>query len=156
MDSYQAQLWSHLVILLDGVEAGHGCNYVQSMPVSILATHELSSITMEYRRECGQSDIVESLTDPDVQLPSAEYTLMINVQGGGQVNISPIGQNKQLAHSSGPLILHGAKASTVKASLLPLQYKHMLRTMGKNDELLRGRTTWRLRKRELCQSLLAQ
>jgi len=35
---------------------------LESAPLSILETHELSSMTLEYRRECGRDSVVQSLT----------------------------------------------------------------------------------------------
>ncbi|XP_074281008.1 palmitoyl-acyl carrier protein thioesterase, chloroplastic [Silene latifolia] len=35
---------------------------LESAPHSILETHELSSMTLEYRRECGRDSVVQSLT----------------------------------------------------------------------------------------------
>lgn len=37
----------------------------QTIPVSFLEEHQLGSIILEYRRECGSSDIVESICEPD-------------------------------------------------------------------------------------------
>lgn len=34
----------------------------QSAPISILENYELSSMTLEYRRECGRDSVVQSLT----------------------------------------------------------------------------------------------
>lgn len=35
---------------------------LESAPLSILESHELSSMTLEYRRECGKDSVVQSLT----------------------------------------------------------------------------------------------
>ncbi|XP_065848846.1 palmitoyl-acyl carrier protein thioesterase, chloroplastic isoform X1 [Euphorbia lathyris] len=35
---------------------------LESAPLSILETHELASITLEYRRECGRDSVLQSLT----------------------------------------------------------------------------------------------
>lgn len=42
---------------------------LQSAPQAILESHELSSVTLEYRRECGRDSVLQSLTavsDADV------------------------------------------------------------------------------------------
>lgn len=36
---------------------------LQSAPQPILESHELSSVTLEYRRECGKHSVLQSLTD---------------------------------------------------------------------------------------------
>ncbi|KAL6011521.1 hypothetical protein ACLOJK_001969 [Asimina triloba] len=38
---------------------------LETIPEIFLETHQLSSIVLEYRRECGSSDIVQSLCQPD-------------------------------------------------------------------------------------------
>ncbi|KAH7686099.1 Acyl-ACP thioesterase protein [Dioscorea alata] len=38
---------------------------LETIPVSFLEEHQLGSIILEYRRECGSSDIVESICEPD-------------------------------------------------------------------------------------------
>ncbi|XP_062109998.1 palmitoyl-acyl carrier protein thioesterase, chloroplastic-like isoform X2 [Humulus lupulus] len=38
---------------------------IEAIPDAILESHQLSEITLEYRRECGSSDIVHSLNQPD-------------------------------------------------------------------------------------------
>jgi hypothetical protein len=38
---------------------------LESVPESVVTSHELASITLEYRRECISDDIVESLTSAE-------------------------------------------------------------------------------------------
>uniref|UniRef100_A0A7N0UIJ8 Acyl-[acyl-carrier-protein] hydrolase n=1 Tax=Kalanchoe fedtschenkoi TaxID=63787 RepID=A0A7N0UIJ8_KALFE len=38
---------------------------LESMPEEIIDTHELQSITLDYRRECQRDDVVDSLTSPE-------------------------------------------------------------------------------------------
>ncbi|KAL2631106.1 hypothetical protein R1flu_015792 [Riccia fluitans] len=38
---------------------------LESMPPEVVETHELSSITLDYKRECKHDDVVESLTSPE-------------------------------------------------------------------------------------------
>ncbi|RVW16924.1 Palmitoyl-acyl carrier protein thioesterase, chloroplastic [Vitis vinifera] len=38
---------------------------LETIPDQFLESHQLSSIILEYRRECGSSDIVQSLCEPD-------------------------------------------------------------------------------------------
>lgn len=42
----------------------HFC-FKQSIPQEVIDTHELQSITLDYRRECQHDDIVDSLTTPE-------------------------------------------------------------------------------------------
>ncbi|KAL6975773.1 Thiolester hydrolase [Sarracenia purpurea var. burkii] len=35
---------------------------LESMPISILESHELSNMTLEYKRECGRDNVLKSLT----------------------------------------------------------------------------------------------
>lgn len=35
------------------------------MPQDVIDTHELRSITLDYRRECQRGDVVDSLTSPE-------------------------------------------------------------------------------------------
>lgn len=35
---------------------------MQSAPLPLLESHELSAITLEYRRECGRDSVLQSLT----------------------------------------------------------------------------------------------
>lgn len=37
----------------------------QAMPDKFMDEHQLSDIILEYRRECGSSDIIQSLSEPD-------------------------------------------------------------------------------------------
>lgn len=37
----------------------------QSMPQDTVDRHELETITLDYRRECQQDDVVDSLTSPE-------------------------------------------------------------------------------------------
>jgi hypothetical protein len=36
--------------------------YLQSVPINVLENYDLTSMTLEYRRECRQSNLLESLT----------------------------------------------------------------------------------------------
>uniref|UniRef100_O04793 Acyl-[acyl-carrier-protein] hydrolase n=1 Tax=Garcinia mangostana TaxID=58228 RepID=O04793_GARMA len=54
---------------------------LESMPQEIIDTHELQTITLDYRRECQHDDLVDSLTSPE---PS-EFSETTN----GSANVSP-------------------------------------------------------------------
>ncbi|KAG9449017.1 hypothetical protein H6P81_008982 [Aristolochia fimbriata] len=105
---------------------------LESIPDSYLESHQLSSITLEYRRECGSSDMVQSLCQPDEETAKEK------------------GNESELlrTYSVGPEILNGnGNGSGLMSSLQkwPLKYTHLLQTKGenKNEEIVRGRTTWK-------------
>ncbi|KAL6011528.1 hypothetical protein ACLOJK_001976 [Asimina triloba] len=87
---------------------------LETIPEIFLETHQLSSIVLEYRRECGSSDIVQSLCQPDEN--SVGFYL-----------------GTQLFDGNG----HSCAQS----------YTHLLQIKGspKNEEIVRGRTTWKKR-----------
>lgn len=43
------------------------CGHVQSLPQSLLMSCELNRVTLEYRRECGSSETLESLAESDTR-----------------------------------------------------------------------------------------
>ncbi|PIN03705.1 Oleoyl-[acyl-carrier-protein] hydrolase [Handroanthus impetiginosus] len=43
---------------------------LESMPQEIIDSHELQTITLDYRRECQHDDIVDSLTSPELETAS--------------------------------------------------------------------------------------
>lgn len=65
---------------------------MQSMPINVLEDYNLTSMTLEYRRECRQSNLLESLTsttsskDEDSNnytinyIPNTKYTHMLRMQ----------------------------------------------------------------------------
>ncbi|KAE8668222.1 putative ATP-dependent RNA helicase DHX36-like [Hibiscus syriacus] len=101
---------------------------LETIPDKFLDSHQLSGMVLEYRRECGSSDRVESLCQPDedeILTNGVEQSLLKNmvltsgiVEGNGYL---------------GPLetTMHG--------------YTHLLQTKGKTrkEEIVRGRTRWR-------------
>ncbi|KAK9282414.1 hypothetical protein L1049_005331 [Liquidambar formosana] len=88
---------------------------LESMPQEIIDTHELQTITLDYRRECQQDDVVDSLTSLE------------------QINdIEAISE------------LHGTNGSpTTKNTQDCCQFLHLLRLSGDGLEINRGRTEWR-------------
>ncbi|CAN1215121.1 Palmitoyl-acyl carrier protein thioesterase, chloroplastic [Linum perenne] len=53
---------SRKLIKLEDNTADHIRKGLTSAPVEILESHELSSMTLEYRRECGKDSVLQSLT----------------------------------------------------------------------------------------------
>ncbi|KAF9677391.1 hypothetical protein SADUNF_Sadunf08G0102700 [Salix dunnii] len=100
----------------------------------ILESHQLSSIILEYRRECGGSNIVQSLCEPDED---------------GILN-SGLKQNNDRSplnrFSLASEIMEG-KGLLGSLDNVPLRYTHLLQTQGetKNEEIVRGKTIWKKR-----------
>ncbi|KAK3182760.1 hypothetical protein Dsin_030046 [Dipteronia sinensis] len=89
---------------------------LESMPQDIIDTHELQTITLDYRRECQQDDIVDSLTsweliDDTIAVPKLQGT-------------------------------NGSPAAIGEKKVQP-QFLHLLRLSGNGSEINRGRTEWR-------------
>ncbi|OAY81297.1 Palmitoyl-acyl carrier protein thioesterase, chloroplastic [Ananas comosus] len=100
---------------------------LETIPVQFPENYELSSIILEYRRECGSSDTVQSICEPDEgSIPEDD-------------NISII-----KGFSLAPEILDGCGLSGT-FDKWPTKYTHLLQIKGqqKYEEIVRGRTTWR-------------
>ncbi|XP_057509253.1 oleoyl-acyl carrier protein thioesterase, chloroplastic-like [Actinidia eriantha] len=90
---------------------------LESLPQKIIDTHELQTITLDYRRECQHDDVVDSLTSPE---PFEEATVA------------------RLNGSNG-----SAAAAPVKGKEDYCQFLHLLRLSADGLEINRGRTEWR-------------
>lgn len=109
---------------------------MQSMPFATLEGHELASMTLEYRRECGQSDTVQSMTSPEPSSSDSESDEYLETKG---VSTSPTFSNAATAVTMTPDV------TNVTASVGPLQFNHLLRMQVDGAEIVRGRTYWRSR-----------
>lgn len=87
---------------------------LESMPQDIIDTHELQTITLDYRRECQQDDIVHSLTSQEELMETNGAALEL------------LGKN--------------GSATTREDNL---GFLHLLRLAGDGFEINRGRTEWR-------------
>lgn len=87
-----------------------------------MENHQLSCITLEYRKECGSSDIVQSLCEPD-----ESGIIKEGLQDNNLVN--------------------GFSRAGILGCLNegPFRYTHLLQAKGetKNEEIVRGKTTWK-------------
>ena len=110
--------------------------FVQSVPFATLEGHELASMILEYRRECGQSDIVQSMTSPEPSLSDLESDEYLETQG---VSTRATFSNAATAVAITPGV------TNVSASVGPLQFTHLLRMQVDGAEIVRGRTYWRSR-----------
>ncbi|RDY12132.1 Oleoyl-acyl carrier protein thioesterase 2, chloroplastic [Mucuna pruriens] len=90
---------------------------LESMPQEIIDSHELQSITLDYRRECGQYDIVDSLTSVETIQDGAEAV-------------------PELTGTNGSAMAREGKQE-------PQQFLHLLRLSSDGLEINRGRTEWR-------------
>ncbi|KAM7271158.1 hypothetical protein ACFE04_030372 [Oxalis oulophora] len=93
---------------------------LESMPQEIIDTHELQSITIDYRRECQRNDIIDSLTSIE---PIDETEVVSGLQGtNGSAAVS---ENKEDC----------------------LKYLHLIRLSSDGSEINRARTEWRRKPR---------
>ncbi|KAK4441005.1 Oleoyl-acyl carrier protein thioesterase, chloroplastic [Sesamum alatum] len=88
---------------------------LESMPQEIIDSHELQTITLDYRRECQQDDVVDSLTSPEPILDDSVS--------------QPHGTN--------------GSPTAAKDENDRLQFLHLLRLSNDGSEINRGRTEWR-------------
>lgn len=110
---------------------------VQSIPCEILDGHELASMTLEYRRECGQSDTVQSMTSPDPSTSDSECAGRLETNGASKSRI--------VSYAAGTLTMT-PEVSKENSSVGPLQFVHLLRMQMDGAEIVRGRTHWRLKR----------
>ncbi|XP_014511983.2 palmitoyl-acyl carrier protein thioesterase, chloroplastic [Vigna radiata var. radiata] len=103
---------------------------LETIPDQILEGHQLSSITLEYRRECGSSDIVQSLCEPE------DDEILHGVVEPDYCTNLLNGLSSDIVNGSGVLTYLEQR---------PLRYTHLLQIRGdkQNDEIVRGRTTWK-------------
>ncbi|KDP35002.1 hypothetical protein JCGZ_09290 [Jatropha curcas] len=106
---------------------------LETLPDQFFENHQLSGITLEYKRECGSSDIVESLCEPD------EEEGIINT-GLKQNNDKSLFNGFSLP--SEIMEGNGFLSSLEKT---PLKYTHLLVAKGKtqSEEIVRGKTIWK-------------
>ncbi|KAL8092788.1 hypothetical protein AgCh_034874 [Apium graveolens] len=93
---------------------------LESIPQEVINTHELQTITLDYRRECQHDDVVDSLTSPESEENAAGTKLKV---------------------SNGYAAAAAAAAAAGRDDLLP--FLHMLRLSDNKLEINRARTRWR-------------
>ncbi|KAG7014515.1 Oleoyl-acyl carrier protein thioesterase 2, chloroplastic [Cucurbita argyrosperma subsp. argyrosperma] len=89
---------------------------LESMPQETINSHELQTITLDYRRECQQDDLVDSLTSVE------------EVENGGDEAVSE---------------LNGSNGYISSDKQDSRQFLHLLRLSSDGLEINRGRTVWR-------------
>ncbi|BBN02782.1 hypothetical protein MPTK1_2g18080 [Marchantia polymorpha subsp. ruderalis] len=117
---------------------------MESVPPSTSETHELSTVTLEYRRECQLEDIVESLTNSTAVVGNMHPYQENRVQSCHHIDGTaiPSGSNKtsQIIPNSSDREQQQQQGSELQSSTL--QYTHLLRKQSNSDEIVRGRTVW--------------
>ncbi|KAF5745229.1 palmitoyl-acyl carrier protein thioesterase chloroplastic-like [Tripterygium wilfordii] len=105
---------------------------LEAIPDQVLETHQLSEITLEYRRECGSSDIVQSLCEQDED----------GILSDGVKRSSDIGLLNGFSLASEIIVGNDLLGSL---DTMPVRYTHLLQVKGepKNEEIVRGRTKWK-------------
>jgi len=101
---------------------------MQTLPDHFLQQHQLSSIILEYRKECGSSDVVQSICQPDEDsVPPEEHVSMVT------------------GPSLLPEIISGHHSLAGALQQWPTKYTHLLQLKAgdKHEEIVRGRTTWK-------------
>ncbi|XP_075504316.1 oleoyl-acyl carrier protein thioesterase 1, chloroplastic-like [Primulina tabacum] len=106
---------------------------LETIPDEFLENHQLSNIILEYRRECGNEDVVQSLCEPQ------EYDL---IKSGNFHQCNHIVANGHVLSSHEILQENG---HFIPLFLGPYSYTHLLQIKGepKNEEIVRGKTTWK-------------
>ncbi|XP_062157498.1 oleoyl-acyl carrier protein thioesterase 1, chloroplastic [Alnus glutinosa] len=89
---------------------------LESIPQEIIDSHELQTITLDYRRECQHNDVVDSLT-----------------------SVEPVGDAEAVSKLQGT---NGSAAGMENKEDLR-RFLHLLRLSGDGLEINRGRTEWR-------------
>ncbi|XP_050206464.1 oleoyl-acyl carrier protein thioesterase 1, chloroplastic-like [Mercurialis annua] len=89
---------------------------LESIPQEIIDTHELQTITLDYRRECQQDDVVDSLTSVEPSEDSKGFT------------------EHQGTNGSATRAAHAEDCRN---------FSHLLRLSKDGLEINRGRTEWR-------------
>ncbi|MCO5603213.1 hypothetical protein L7F22_057360 [Adiantum nelumboides] len=142
LDDSAPYVKSGLVPRLHDMDMNQHVNHVkyiswvlESVPQSLLVAYELMGMTLEYRKECSHSDVVCSLTSPDLPLsPCLDDEAKLHLPRTQE----PAAQDVSLPPSiKNPLITTPG----------PIHYTHLLRLQADSTEILRGRTMWRLKKR---------
>uniref|UniRef100_A0ACD5VIU2 Uncharacterized protein n=1 Tax=Avena sativa TaxID=4498 RepID=A0ACD5VIU2_AVESA len=115
------------IIKLDS-NAKHVDSNLKTIPDQFLQHHQLNNIILEYRKECGISDVVQSICQPDEDM------------------VSP-GENFNMVR--GPLLLpeiiNGHHNLAGALQQWTTKYTHLLQLKAGDEyeEIVRGRTTWK-------------
>jgi len=125
---------------------------LQSIPNAIQEGHELETLVLEYRRECGQSEVVQSLASTESSSSSSSSSSYTAWAEAEESNNGCTVNSKEEA--TAPLCLDGSLSSSSELQEIsnsadqigPLQFTHLLRLQVDGVEIVRGSTLWRLKK----------
>ena len=141
------------------------------MPQDILETHQLHTITLDYRRECNHSDVVDSLarleTSDNTENSNQEYgqnhgyNKVTNINGASSNTVAINGSSSTTIKetTSNDIIINGSSIAingtdsngvTTSSSGISkniasegLEFLHFLRLATNEIEINRGRTVWK-------------
>ncbi|KAL3510669.1 hypothetical protein ACH5RR_030070 [Cinchona calisaya] len=110
---------------------------LEAIPEKFLENHQLSGIILEYRRECGSSDVVQSLCGPNENGILEDGLITDGIQQNNKISLL-----NGFSLPSGIIEGNGLLQSLNPG---PSSYTHLLQAKGdsKNEEILRGKTTWK-------------
>ena len=104
---------------------------LQGIPLEVSSTHELTQITLDYKRECQADDVVESLVSPENSETADVVRSLLNLKNkdantNGKVNgpPAPCSNSSNCGHP-------------------PLLFLHVLRLAESGKDINLGRTEWR-------------
>ncbi|CAN1138207.1 Palmitoyl-acyl carrier protein thioesterase, chloroplastic [Linum perenne] len=130
---------------------------LETIPDNFVESHQLSGIILEYRRECGSSDIVQSLCEPDDDTINLLQNCFINSTRNSADH------NENSHNNSYGILDEFSLASQImqgngllcsldnQQMLLPTRFTHLLRTQLPDkkpnafEEIVRGKTLWKKR-----------
>ncbi|KAG8382837.1 hypothetical protein BUALT_Bualt05G0119900 [Buddleja alternifolia] len=104
---------------------------LETIPDEFLENHQLSNIILEYRRECGSSDVVQSLCEPQ-----QDGLIKPGIQQSHHISLNGNSFSSEIFDENGLLR---------SLNQMPFSYTHLLQIKGetKNEEIVRGKTTWK-------------
>ncbi|KAL0424687.1 UNVERIFIED_CONTAM: Palmitoyl-acyl carrier protein thioesterase, chloroplastic [Sesamum radiatum] len=105
---------------------------LETIPDEFLENHQLADLILEYRRECGIADVVQSLCEPQ-----EDGLIKTGIQQCNHIGLN--------GHSSLSSEILGGNGLLGSLDQGPFSYTHLLRIKGepKNEEIVRGKTTWK-------------
>lgn len=100
------------------------------MPQHLVGTHQLHSVTLDYRRECKYDDVVDSLANLEscssMQIKEQQHSsLHVTTSKGAVVNGTAVSSSK------------------IAPSVGGFEFLHLLRLAGSDVEINRGRSIWK-------------
>ncbi|CAK9264120.1 unnamed protein product [Sphagnum jensenii] len=104
---------------------------MENVLVAVFENYELSSMTLKYRRQCSQSDALQSMCSPTSCTAKLEKEAEVEVNGAG------------CSYTAGSQTSIPDVAKCVPPHL---QFTHLLRLQVDGAEILQGKTQWRLKK----------